>query len=133
MPDADNLSPGWSQRLDGTPDTRSGVTFEYQTATDTKFHVTITPQPEHSGYTLHLSPNTPQATQPEHEYHVRTYDRRKHALDGAHTLMDELTRRIARGELSTTEPDIDERNDVIESISTESDRSLSDWLRTLLR
>lgn len=46
--------------------------------------------------------------------------------------MDELTGRIVRGELSTSEPDIDKLNDAIQSVRTAPDTSFVGWLRTLL-
>lgn len=134
MSEADvDLPAGWSPRLDKTPDSRTFAAFEYRTGTDTTFLVTIDPRSEDPGYKLRLSTITPGSTNPRHDYHVSTYDRRENALDGAQTLIEELTNRIARGELSASEPAIDEINDAIENVTTEKRTSPFRWLHNLLR
>lgn len=133
MPEVDiDLPAGWALRLDQTPNRRTFAAFEYRAEPDTTFLVTIDPRPEDPGYTLRLSTITPESTNPRHEYHVRTYDRRENALDGAQSLIDELTHRIVSGELSASEPTITEINDAIENATTETSASTFEWVRNLL-
>lgn len=133
MTDGDHdLPTGWSRRRDATLEGRTVAAFEYRPAPESRFLLTIDPRAEHPGYTLRLSTSTPDATQPEHEYHVSTYDQRANALEDAQALMEELTNRLANGTLSPSDPGIDAVNEAIESATAKSSRSPVSWLRELL-
>lgn len=124
-----DLPTGWSRRRDDTLDRRTVAAFECRPVPESRFLVTIDARAGHPGYALRLSTRTPDATRPEHGYHVSTYDRRANALEGAQAPMDELTNRLANGTLSPPVPAIEGINDVIENATAEASRSPVSWLR----
>lgn len=110
-----DLPVGWTEKSDDTRRDPAIVEYQYETADDTRFIVSVMPQTAKEGYKLRLSTINPTSTHVRHDYPVDEYDAVEDAVEGAESFIDELSQRLQEGSISSADPEIEAIGDTIQA------------------
>jgi hypothetical protein len=129
------LPSEWAKRT-GDNQHRIPVTeYQYTTAEDTTFIVSILPQANTKRYKLRLSTITltAKATHVRHEYPVEAYETRADAVDGAESFIEYISVQLYEGTVSQDDPEMEEILGTIQDFTGDrpflSIRRLVRWFR----
>lgn len=125
MPDVDiELPAGWIERTESTHRAAARIEYEYETADETIFIVSILPKTIGTGeFQLRFSTIDLTATHVRHDYPIDDYESLEAAVDDAESFIEVFSQRLWNGSISSVHPEMDAIRDTIQSYSSTSLRS----------
>jgi len=110
-----DLPVGWTEKRNDTRRDPTIVEYQHETADETRFIVSVTPQTAEEGYRLRLSTINPTSTHVRHDYPVDEYDAIDNAVEGGESFIDELSQRLQEGSISPVDPQFKSIRDTIQA------------------
>lgn len=133
MPDVELEPPSdWTEYVDTTQPDSALVEYQYDSDDETTFIVSVLRRTTgDAGYQLTLSTITRTPARIRHDYPIDEYETLEEAVSGAESFLEQFSRRLRDGSISSHDPTIKEIEDTIQAFTAE--RQFSSVRRFLRR